>query len=71
MRGRGSEGGSQEVIRERWSEEKVGEGDEMGRSWVERDWDRQRKEVGGSQKETVRVRQRKVRGHGQKSVGIR
>lgn len=47
MRGRGSEGGSQEVIRERWSEEKVREGDKMGRSWVERDWDRQRKEVRG------------------------
>lgn len=46
MRGRGSEGGSQEVIRERWSEE-VREGDKMGRSWVERDWDRQRKEVRG------------------------
>ena len=30
-----------------------------------------RAEVGGSQKEMVRVRQRKVRGHGQKSVGIR
>ena len=51
--------------------EVVREGDKMGRSRVGTDWDRQSKEVGGSQKEMVRVRQRKVRGHGQKSVGIR
>lgn len=29
------------------------------------------KRSGGSQMEMVRVRQRKVKGHGQKSVGIR
>lgn len=71
MRGRGSEGGSQEVIRERWSEERRSERVMKWGGHVLEQTGIGRAEVGGSQKEMVRVRQRKVRGHGQKSVGIR
>lgn len=42
VRGR-SQGGYQGEAQE----EKFREGDKMGRSWVERDWDRQRKEALG------------------------